>query len=113
MRVLYVLLGFLLCLPDGFFSAAELERQEAEAPSGPGPFHRVRAPPVALSEEGEWRGVPDREPIAALVVDFPAAAAQLLTPMDAELSSAATSSTPSPPSIPLPQRFFRKPGSGF
>ena len=85
----YVLLvrqdGFLLCLPDGFFSEEELAPQETESAAGPGPFLRVSAPPVALSEEGEWRRVPNREPIAALVVDFPAPAAQLLSPLDGDL----------------------------
>ena len=84
--VCYVLLvrqdGFLLY---GFFSEEELAPQEAESAAGPGPFLRVSAPPVALSEEGEWRRVPNREPIAALVVDFPAPAAQLLSPLDGDL----------------------------
>ncbi|CAE7398354.1 folD [Symbiodinium sp. CCMP2592] len=75
--------GFLLAVPLDFFSQEEL----AAAPGDglrPGPSHVARAPPVALTEEGEWQAA-DGDPVAALLVDFPAAASQLLSPLDSDL----------------------------
>ncbi|CAE7546574.1 unnamed protein product [Symbiodinium sp. CCMP2592] len=77
--------GFLLCVPEDFFLPGELESSEEDVTARPGPSHRVQASAVALSEDGEWRTVPDREPIPALVVDFPSQVTPFLTPLDPDV----------------------------
>ena len=62
----------------GLLLADEMEASEEESSTRPGPSHRLFAPPVALAEHGEWRSVPDREPISALQVS------PLLTALDPE-----------------------------
>ena len=84
--VCYVLMlrtdGFLLCVPGPFFSASELAPDGDEGAVRPGPSFQLTAPAVALSEEGEWILALWADPIAVTVVDFPASAASLLSPVE-------------------------------
>ena len=48
----------------------------------PGPSLQIQAAPVSLSEEGEWVPAPAGDLVPAIVVDFQAAAAQLLSPVE-------------------------------
>ncbi|CAE7213749.1 unnamed protein product, partial [Symbiodinium necroappetens] len=84
--VCYVLMlrtdGLLLCVPGSFFSPGELAPEGDDGAVRPGPSVELTAPAVALSEEGEWILAPSADPLAVTVVDFPASAASLLSPVE-------------------------------
>ena len=84
--VCYVLMlradGLLLCVPGSFFSAAELSADGEASLTRPGPSLQLQAPPVALSEEGDWISAPSADPLQVTIVDFPASVASLLSPVE-------------------------------
>ena len=75
--VCYVLMvrsdGFLLCVPAGFLQPGGAGHRWRRRGYQPGPF---------TSEEGEWVPAPAGDLVPAIVVDFQAAAAQLLSPVE-------------------------------
>ena len=75
--------GFILCLPVGFLPEEDVMNAQAnEAPEGMGPSLELLAASVRLGTSGDWIAVESGEPVAAVVVDFPAAAAAALTQPD-------------------------------
>ncbi|CAE6946232.1 unnamed protein product [Symbiodinium natans] len=74
--------GFLLCIPDGFMPQEDLEQgQQATEHEGIGPSLLVSAPPICLSETGDWVSPTNSETVLAVVLDLSASmAAQLGRP---------------------------------
>ncbi|CAE7359437.1 unnamed protein product [Symbiodinium natans] len=75
--------GFLLCVPEGFLSAEELESgmQAVEAESI-GPSMTFVAPPIQLTESGEWVPPQEVEMVPVLVVDLGVQVTESLAPAD-------------------------------
>ncbi|CAE7779290.1 unnamed protein product, partial [Symbiodinium necroappetens] len=82
--VAYVLMiregGFLLAVPDPFFSDEDL----GIAGSDLGPYLRLQPSPVALSPDGEWVPADSPTPVPALLLDLPETSTMLLSPFERE-----------------------------
>ena len=75
--------GFLLCIPEGFLTAEELEQGQQDTPAeGIGPSCSLEAPPVSLSPSGDWEVSQNAEPVLAVVVDMASSLASALAPAD-------------------------------
>ena len=75
--------GFLLCVPEGFLTAEELEQgQQATPLEGIGPSCTLEATPVALSAGGEWEVPALLEPVPAVIVDLSESLVSALMPAD-------------------------------
>ncbi|CAE7343693.1 unnamed protein product [Symbiodinium natans] len=71
--------GFLLCIPDGFMPQEDLEQgQQATEHEGIGPSLLVSAPPICLSETGDWVSPTNSETVLAVVLDLSASMAEQL-----------------------------------
>ena len=83
--------GFLLCVPEGFLAAEELDQgQQAEEAEGIGPSFAVSAPAVRLNHDGEWISAPEQELVHAVVVDLTAHMSAQVSPADFHLRAAST-----------------------
>ena len=87
--VAYVLMiregGFLLAVPDPFFSDEDLGIAGSVSEAlDLGPYLRLQASPVALSPDGEWVPADSPTPVPALLLDLPETSTMLLSPLERE-----------------------------
>ena len=87
--VAYVLMiregGFLLAVPDPFFSDEDLGIAGSVSEAlDLGPYLRLQASPVALSPDGEWVPANSPTPVPALLLDLPETSTMLLSPLERE-----------------------------
>ena len=78
--------GFLLCLPAHFFEPGDLSAHGTGlGPVDFGPSHSIQAAGVALTESGEWGPALPPASVPALLLDLPASASMLLSPLELDV----------------------------
>ncbi|CAE7168322.1 unnamed protein product, partial [Symbiodinium microadriaticum] len=78
--------GFLLCLPAHFFEPGDLSAHGTGlGPVDFGPSHTIQASGVALTESGEWGPALPPASVPALLLDLPASASMLLSPLELDV----------------------------
>ena len=78
--------GFLLCLPAHFFEPGDLSAHGSGlGPVDFGPSHIIQAAGVALTESGEWGPALPPASVPALLLDLPASASMLLSPLELDV----------------------------
>ena len=101
--------GFLLCVPEGFLAAEELDQgQQAEEAEGIGPSFAVSAPAVRLNHDGEWISPPEQELVHAVVVDLAAHMSAQVSPADFAVQGLYAFKDEDPRAFPLAAEVLRQ-----